>query len=59
MTRSVNESMNDGGDCRTAPATPGLLNTVGLKKTILTKPPGTPSTKNISLFVHLSQSPAV
>ena len=51
--------MNDGGDCRTAPATPGLLNTVGLKKTILTKPPGTPSTKNISLFVHLSQSPAV
>ena len=22
---SVNESINDGGDCRTAPATPGLL----------------------------------
>ena len=27
MTQSVNESVNDGGDCRTAPATPGLLNT--------------------------------
>ena len=30
MTHSVNESINelinyDGGDCRTAPATPGLL----------------------------------
>ena len=25
MTESVNESINDGGDCRTAPATPGLL----------------------------------
>ena len=22
----INESMNDGGDCRTAPATPVLLN---------------------------------
>ena len=25
MTQLMNESMNDGGDCRTAPATPGLL----------------------------------
>ena len=25
MSHSVNESINDGGDCRTAPATPGLL----------------------------------
>ena len=25
MTQSVNESVSDGGDCRTAPATPGLL----------------------------------
>ena len=25
MTESVNESINYGGDCRTAPATPGLL----------------------------------
>ena len=24
---SLNELMNDRGDCRTAPATPGLLNT--------------------------------
>ena len=24
---SVNQSVNDGGDCKTAPATPGLLNT--------------------------------
>ena len=23
----INDSINDGGDCRTAPATPGLLNT--------------------------------
>ena len=28
MTDSVNESVNYGGDCRTAPATPGLVNTV-------------------------------
>ena len=27
MTNSMNESMNDRGVCRTAPATPGLLNT--------------------------------
>ena len=26
MTESVNQLINDGGDCRTAPATPGLLN---------------------------------
>ena len=26
MTESVNESVNDGGDWRTAPASPGLLN---------------------------------
>ena len=25
MTQSVNQSISDGGDCRTAPATPGLL----------------------------------
>ena len=35
----INESMSDEGDCRTAPATPGLLNTLkllkfGIKKTI-------------------------
>ena len=27
MTRSVSELINHGGVCRTAPATPGLLNT--------------------------------
>ena len=26
MTHSLNEAINDGGDCRTAPATLGLLN---------------------------------
>ena len=26
MTESVSELINHGGDCRTAPATPGLLN---------------------------------
>ena len=25
VTKVMNESMNDRGDCRTAPATPGLL----------------------------------
>ena len=25
MTQLMNESVSDGGDCRTAPATPGLL----------------------------------
>ena len=25
MNESINQSINDGGDCRTAPATPGLL----------------------------------
>ena len=29
MSQSLNESVSDGGDCRTAPATPGLLNTMG------------------------------
>ena len=28
ITNSINELMSDGGDCRTAPATPGLLNIV-------------------------------
>ena len=27
MSQSVNELISNGGDCRTAPATPGLLNT--------------------------------
>ena len=27
--RSVNQSIKDGGDCRTAPSTPGLLNMLG------------------------------
>ena len=26
ITELMNELINDGGDCRTAPATPGLLN---------------------------------
>ena len=26
----INQSVNDGGVCRTAPATPGLLNRVGM-----------------------------
>ena len=26
INESMNEWINDGGDCRTAPATPGLLN---------------------------------
>ena len=30
LNESVNESLNDGGDCRTAPATPGLLKLDGL-----------------------------
>ena len=25
MTDRINQCINDGGDCRTAPATPGLL----------------------------------
>ena len=25
LTQLINELINDGGDCRTAPATPGLL----------------------------------
>ena len=29
ITESVNELINDGGDCRTAPATPGLLKSIG------------------------------
>ena len=33
MTRSINELINDGGDCRTAPATPGLLK-ISLKKAL-------------------------
>ena len=28
----MNQSLSDGGDCRTAPATPGLLNIVYCKK---------------------------
>ena len=27
MRESLNESVSDGGDCRTAPATTGLVNT--------------------------------
>ena len=28
MSQSLNQLISDGGDCRTAPATPGLLNIV-------------------------------
>ena len=29
MTQSINQSVNDEADCRTAPATPGLLIMLG------------------------------
>ena len=32
MTESMNESMSDGGICKTAPATPGLLMTYRVSK---------------------------
>ena len=31
MNRSLTQLMSNGGDCRTAPATPGLLNIYNLK----------------------------
>ena len=31
MIESMNESISDGGDCRSAPATPGLLINMTLK----------------------------
>ena len=33
MSELINESVSDGGDCRTAPATPGLLNSNTVNKT--------------------------
>ena len=38
MTQSINELMKDVGDCRKAPATPGLLITLRKKIQILTAP---------------------
>ena len=38
MNQSMNQSMNDEAVCRTAPATPGLLNTTPFIMGITTRP---------------------